>query len=161
VYTNRVHVRSLCKRHDARQDFLRIVDDGARLRAWHQRSVRTVRAIGECFTRRPQSRGSSSGNEFRLRKAEQYQRRIHRRNRPGDRVCDASIADRHIVESAVRLHVLEFGTRVYSDRCQRVHLANDEIGNLFCRQIKIAATEVFAIVETRVRPDSDAMFDSQ
>ena len=161
MHANRVHVQTLCKRHDPDEDLIGIMNDGARLCTRHERSVRPIRSIRERLARGAQACRDSSRGELRLGQAEEYERGIDGGDREGNGVCDTPIANGDVVQRAVRLDVLQAGAGLRGNRRERVNLTNYEICNLLCRQLQIAPAKMFTIVEARMRPDGDAMFDSQ
>ena len=155
--THRIHVGTPREIDDARQHAGGIVNNCSGFGARDQRAVRTIGAIGERLARRAQPSGFGRGDQLRAREAEENQRRIDRLRRARDGVSDTPVANRDVVERAVRFHMLQPKAGIGGDLGQRFDLPNHEICNLIGRQLQIAPAEVLAIVEARMSADGNAV----
>ena len=93
--------------HGAGDDRVGIVDDGARLAPRRQRAVRLVGAVGKALRGQRRPGGVARPQQLRAGEPEQEQRRIERGDRARDGVRQRAVLDRHVVERAVRLDVLQ------------------------------------------------------
>ena len=91
----------------ARDDLVGIVDHRAGLAPRRQRSVRLVGAIGKPFGGDAQARRPGRLKISEPGRPNRIERRSNGRDGAGDRVGQRGVAHRHVVERAVRLHVLQ------------------------------------------------------
>ena len=64
MHTNGIDIHTPCERDDAREDLVHLVNDGAAFAARDERTVRLIRAVGERFARRAQTRAFRRGDEL-------------------------------------------------------------------------------------------------
>ena len=88
-----------------------IIDDRAGLVARHQRAIGLVAPIGERFVRDGKARRFARARQLAVGEADQDQRAIEIAHRAGDRIGERAILRRHVVERAVRLHVMQRARR--------------------------------------------------
>jgi len=83
------------------------------------------------------------------------------RHGAGDRPRPGLVAHRHIVECAVRLHVLQRDALRARERPQRTDLIDERGPNFIGREPHLAASEPGEIGESRVCADADSMLPGQ
>ncbi len=134
-----------------------VVDDRTRLAARGKRPVRLVRAIGENFRGDPQTGRPPGVQNLGSWKSEEDQRLVERRDGARDRGGELRVADRHVEQRAVRLHVLDrdaFGRR---DAGHGGDLVQHEVFGFLRRDVQLAPSEADEIRKARMRADRDAM----
>ena len=147
--------------HGASDHFPGIVDDGARLAARGQRSVRFVRAVGKTFGGHRETSSLTGAKELGAWEPEEQQGPVERGDGARDRVGQRPVADRHVVQRTVSLDVLEpdaLGTR---EGLERADLVQDEVLDLRRRHAHRAAAKSDQIRKARVRANRNAVVASE
>ena len=142
---------------DAIDDGGRVVDHRARLAPRHQRSVRLVGAVGEGLGHHAQPLPLARAQQLRVGQPEEDERVVHGGHGPGDRVGQRVILRRHVVERAVRLHVLQPHALGGGEARERPDLVGDRVLELVRRDGHLAAAEAHQVGQPRVRADGHAV----
>src|SRR4030095_1637162 len=122
-----------------------------------QRTICFIRSIRKAFSRNAKTSGCAGSEQFRVRQPKQNQILIERGDCASDRISHRAIAARHVVERAMRLHVLQPQSFCSRNARDRGDLIQDEVFNVLRRGLDLTASETDEISESWMRTDRNAV----
>jgi putative flippase GtrA len=145
----------------AGDDGSRIGEHGTGRRPPRERAIGLVRSIREGLSSNAKSAGHPRFEQLRIGRRQQHQRRIERRHGANDARRQIAISSCHVVERAVRLHVLERDTLRTRHACDSRDLVEDEIFRFRSGEAHLTPPEAAQVGQSGMRTDSYAVFSRE
>jgi hypothetical protein len=136
------------------------MEQSIRSRARNQPAVIQVISIGENFARGLQVMSLAGARKLALVRRKQDQLRIDRCDGASDCIGEFCVADGHVIERAVRLHMVRSHIQCGGDRLKNSELISYRVEHFLIRYFEFLASEIFAIKKTRMRADRDSVLFS-
>ena len=83
---------------------------------------------------------------------------IHGPHPMADGIGELRVAHRHIIEGAMRLNVIHLQARCRAQRLKSANLIGDQRVNFLSANLDFSASEILAIIETRMRSHRHSFF---
>jgi hypothetical protein len=116
-----------------------------------------IGAIGKCLGGDAKAHRPTRRKQRGTGQAEEDQRRIEGQDRARDRLGKPFVCRGHVVKGAVWLDVLKTHAFALRHSGNGRNLVQDQIFRFWGREAHLASSETGEVLETRVRPDGDAV----